>query len=134
MNTATITRRAGRSDMLRKVLYADSVVSGGAGLLLLAAGGPLGDAFGLSATFLRVVGVSLLPWFALLIYAATRPAPPRLLVAGIIGVNLLWVAGSVLLLVSGWVDPTGLGIAFVIAQALAVLAFADLQILGLRRG
>jgi hypothetical protein len=133
MNTMTVPTQTDRPGLLRRTLLADSIVSGSAALLLAVGAGPLHDAFGLSVTFLRVVGVSLLPWTALLFYAASRATAPRRLVWGIAGVNLLWVAGSVLLLVSGWIDPTGLGIAFVIAQALAVLAFAELQIVGLRR-
>lgn len=47
--------------------------------------------------------------------------------------NVLWAADCLILLASGWVAPTGLGIAFVLVQAVTVLAFADLQYLGLRR-
>jgi hypothetical protein len=47
--------------------------------------------------------------------------------------NALWVVDSLLLLVSGWVSPTSAGYAFVIAQALVVLMYADFQIVGLRR-
>ena len=42
-------------------------------------------------------------------------------------------AGSIGLLVSGWVAPTALGYAFVIAQAIVVGVFAELQFVGLRR-
>ncbi len=51
----------------------------------------------------------------------------------IIALNVLWVAGSIGLLMSGYVAPTMLGHAFVIAQALAVGVFAELQFIGLRR-
>jgi hypothetical protein len=37
------------------------------------------------------------------------------------------------LLVTGRIDPSALGIAFVVAQALAVAAFAEIQYLGLKR-
>ena len=40
---------------------------------------------------------------------------------------------SVLLLMAGWVTPSRLGQAFVIAQALAVAGFAELQLLAWRR-
>jgi hypothetical protein len=36
------------------------------------------------------------------------------------------------LLIGDWVDPTSLGYGFVIAQAVAVGLFAELQVLGLR--
>ena len=54
-------------------------------------------------------------------------------VKAIIALNVLWVLGSVGLLVSGWVAPTVLGYAFVIVQAIVVGVFAELQFIGLRR-
>ncbi len=50
-----------------------------------------------------------------------------------IGANAVWAADCVILLVSGWVAPTGLGYGFVIAQALVVALLAELQYFGLRR-
>lgn len=47
--------------------------------------------------------------------------------------NVLWVAASVLLLVSGVVNPTLLGEAVVLAQAAAVLLFAYLEYSGLTK-
>ena len=46
---------------------------------------------------------------------------------------MLWVAGSVGLLLGGFVAPTVLGYAFVIFQAVVVGVFAELQVMGLRR-
>jgi hypothetical protein len=40
---------------------------------------------------------------------------------------------SVLLLFTGWVEPTGLGEVFVIAQAVVVAVVAELELVGLRR-
>jgi hypothetical protein len=37
------------------------------------------------------------------------------------------------LLFTGWVDPTGIGQAFVVFQALVVAGFAEMQYLALRR-
>ena len=51
----------------------------------------------------------------------------------IIAINALWVAGSVLLLVSGTIAPTWLGYGFVIAQAIVVGVFAELQYFGLKK-
>ena len=47
--------------------------------------------------------------------------------------NAVWSADSLLLLVTGWVQPTAAGTAFVIAQAVAVAVYAELQFVGLRR-
>jgi hypothetical protein len=71
---------------------------------------------------------------AFLAYVGTRETIARPAVQAIIVLNVLWVAGSALLLLSGFVAPTALGSAFVIAQAAAVAVFAELQFIGLRRG
>jgi uncharacterized membrane protein len=46
--------------------------------------------------------------------------------------NIGWAIGCVVLLAAGLVAPSGLGIAFVVIQALAVLVFAGLEFAGLR--
>lgn len=48
-------------------------------------------------------------------------------------VNLLWAIDSIALLFTGWIDPNGLGVAFVVAQAVVVFGFAELEYVGLRR-
>ena len=48
------------------------------------------------------------------------------------GINLLWCAGCFGLLASGEIAPNGLGVAFIIAQAVAVAVLGVLQFLGLR--
>ena len=47
--------------------------------------------------------------------------------------DAIWALDSFLLLASGRVEPTGAGYAFVIAQALVVLMYAEFQFVGLRR-
>jgi hypothetical protein len=49
-----------------------------------------------------------------------------------VGVNEAWVVASVVLLLGPWVAPSPLGVAFVLAQAGVVAAFAVLQALALR--
>jgi hypothetical protein len=48
-------------------------------------------------------------------------------------INLAWASGSVLLLVSGRIQPSGLGHAVILGQAFAVAALAELQYVGLRK-
>ena len=50
-----------------------------------------------------------------------------------IGVNLLWIADSIAILLMGWFAPTGLGIAFVLAQAAAVAIVTELEVIGFKR-
>ena len=118
---------------LRMALMGDAVASGATGLLLASAAGPLAGLFGLPEPLLRTAGLVLLPYAALVAWAGVRPALPRNLVWVFITINLLWVLDSAALLAFGPVSPRPIGTAFILVQALAVLAFAALQWRGLRR-
>lgn len=121
------------SPLLRQALVADAATSGACGLLLLLAAGPLASLLGLPVPLLRLSGVVLLPYAGLVGYLGLRDRLPRGIVWAVVIGNAVWAADSLLLLVSGWVEPTRAGYAFVIAQALAVLMYAELQYVGLKR-
>jgi hypothetical protein len=55
------------------------------------------------------------------------------LVFAVVACNGLWALDSVLLLVTGWIEPTVLGEVFVLGQALTAAVLAELEFLGLRR-
>ena len=118
---------------MRNALRLDAVVSGAAALLLLGGATPLAPLTGLPAGLLFWSGVVLVPFVAALVVVARRETAPRLVLVDIVALNALWVAASFGLLASGLVQPTLLGIAFVVAQALAVALFAVLQWSGMRR-
>jgi hypothetical protein len=88
---------------------------------------------GLPVALMREAGLLLVPYVALVAFVGTRETLSRPAVQAIIALNVLWVVGSVGLLMSGYVAPTMLGTAFVIAQAIVVGVFAELQLIGLRR-
>lgn len=123
--------------ILRFALLADAAASGLVGLVLAAAAGPLSAPLGLPEPLLRGAGLVLLPYAALVAWAGTRLSPPPGLVRAIVALNLLWAADSVLLLALGpWLGlprPGALGVALVLAQALAVAGFAAVQGAALRR-
>jgi hypothetical protein len=121
------------SPLLRYALVGDAFASGATGLLLAVGAGHLAGWFGLPEQLLQYAGVFLLPYAAVVAYVGTRPSVSRRAVWAIIAANAVWVVESMLLLVSGWVSPTRLGMAFVAAQALIVAAFAEAQFIGLRR-
>ena len=121
------------STALRRALLLDAAASGAMGAILLLAAGPLEPLLGLPAGLLRWAAAVLVPFTALLIWVAGRARAPRGIVRAIVVGNALWTVGSVLLLASGRVTPTGLGVLFVLAQAAAVAAFAYLEYRGLHR-
>jgi hypothetical protein len=122
-----------RNTFLRYALLADAVASGATGLLLIAGADLLTGLLGLPVALMREAGLLLVPYVALVAFVGTREAISRPAVQAIIALNVLWVVGSIGLLMSGHVAPTVLGTAFVIAQAIAVGVFAELQVVGLRR-
>ncbi|MBV9791250.1 MAG: hypothetical protein JOZ51_23850 [Chloroflexi bacterium] len=119
------------SSFLRRVLLADALMSGAAGLLMLLGAGVLTQTLDLPATLLRSAGLILLSYAAFVVYVANRSQ--RAMVWAVILINALWAIDSVVLLLSGWVAPNALGYAFVLVQAVAVAVFAELEYVGLRR-
>jgi hypothetical protein len=114
-------------------LRLDAVVTAGNGAAYLAAAGPLSDLLGLDAGLLRVTGAGLLAFAAVVWLVASakrmsRPAP-----ATIIALNAGWVVGSIAAALAGLGTPTTAGAVWMIAQALVVAGFAELQLTGLRR-
>lgn len=119
---------------LRRALRVDAAVSGAAGILLTAATGPLAGVLGLPDLLLRTAGIVCLAWAVALWLAPARPRLPSTVVRAIVAGNALWVAASLVLLVSGLVAPTAAGVAFVLAQAVLVAGFTIAQAVALRRG
>jgi hypothetical protein len=113
--------------VLRIALAIDGIscLAMGAGLGLGAT--ELAGPFGLPATLLRAAGVVLLPCAALLGYLASRTLAHSGLVWAVVALNVGWALESVSLLVGSFVQPTILGSAFVLVQAVAVLALAVVE-------
>lgn len=121
------------SRFLRNALALDAAACAATGLLLGLGAGSLSGLLGFPTEFLRGAGLVLLPCAALLGFLASRERLPRLAVYAVIAVNILWVADSILILVAGWFQPSGLGIAFVLAQAGAVALITELEVIGLKK-
>lgn len=121
------------SNLLRIALTVDAIASGASAALLLFGASYLTGLLGLPEGLLRVAGVILVPFVAMVGYAALQARPTEGLVWSVIVINVAWVAASAFVLLGDFVSPTTLGIAFVAAQAIAVLVFADMQYFGLRR-
>lgn len=121
------------SPFLTRVLFLDAAVSGAMAILLIVAAGLLDGFTGLPTALLRGAGLVLVPYVGFVLFVATRREVSRLLVWAIIAVNAVWTLDSLVLLVSGYVQPTLFGQLFVVAQALTVGVLAELQYLGLKR-
>jgi hypothetical protein len=120
------------SKLLRLVLVLDSLSAGamGGGLVLLA--GPLSHWLSLPEALLRGAGIILLPFAALVAYLATLDRLPARAVWAVVIVNAIWAVDSVILLAGGFVSPNGLGVAFVLVQAVVVAATAVVQAVGVK--
>ena len=121
------------STFLRRALMLDAVASGATALLVIAAAGLIDGLLGLPVALLRGAGLVLVPYVAFVALVATRARIEAGAVWVIIACNALWAIASFLLLLSGKLAPTGLGIAFVAAQAIVVALLGELQYMGLRR-
>src|SRR5688500_19306680 len=121
------------SSFLRRALVVDAVISGVTALLLVLAAGMLAPWLEVPEPLLRYAGVVLIPFVIYVALVARRDVVPRASVLAIIGLNFAWVAASLWLLLGGPIHPNAFGYAFIIAQALAVALFAEVQYVGLRR-
>ncbi len=111
---------------LRNALRFDAAASGGLGVALLVLFKPAEDELGLPVALSVTVGVLLLAWAGFLVWVALNPS--RVLVREVIALNVAYVALSVAFAVADWVSLTGLGVAFVLVQAVAVLGVAAGQV------
>lgn len=117
---------------LRNALLLDAAGSTAVGLALVAAPARLADLFALRQMLLFVVGILIFGWVALLVIAARAQALPAAIAWTFVWGNAGYVAASFAILLLGLVQPNGLGVLFVAAQALAVALFALLQGLAIR--
>src|SRR5688572_14540191 len=121
------------SSYLKRALTIDALMTGATALLLVFAAGVLARLLAVPEPLLRYVGIALVPFVVFVAIIARRPAVPRATVLAVIGLNVAWVAASVWLLLGARIQPNALGYAFIIAQAVAVALFAEVQYVGLRR-
>jgi hypothetical protein len=100
---------------------------------MAAGAGPLQRLTGLPANLLIPAGLALLPYAAYLVWAATRRTLPRAAIWVPIVLNVLWAVDCAIVAFGGAFAPSAIGLVFIAVQAVTVLAFADLEFIGLRR-
>ena len=118
---------------LRRVLLADAAVSAVVGASMAAGAAPLQGLLGLPVALLELAGLSLFPYAAYLIWIATRRAVPRAAVWVPIALNVVWAADCLFVAFGGAYDPNRIGVGFLALHIVTVLAFAELEFVGLRR-
>ncbi|MES2894460.1 MAG: hypothetical protein V4759_00375 [Pseudomonadota bacterium] len=121
------------SPFLRRALAVDAVASGAVGVLLAFGGATLESLTGLQTALTEPAGYFLIAYAAFVGFLGLRATLPAAAVWLVIVGNAIWALESLMLLAMGWAQPTLVGYAFVIGQAMAVAAFAELQFMGLRR-
>ena len=115
---------------LQAILLLDAASCAAMGLALVLLASPLAAFTALPERLLFWSGFVLLPVAALIAVVALRPGAgpaPRLVILA----NLLWVIGSLAILLGGWVHPNGLGATFILGQAAFVTALSALEWAGL---
>lgn len=124
-----------KSSLLTTVLRADGVFALLSGAILILAAGPVAGLIDLSnPAALIVLGVVLLLYGGDLLYFAGREPMNRRVAQAAVVLNLLWVTGSYLGLLMGWFPVNTAGKWAIALVAEAVLVFAILEIVALRRG
>lgn len=121
------------SHLLRRAIRLDAIGSSALAALLIAASAPMSQWLHLPQGLLLGAGLLMLPYVAYLGWLLTRERISAPQAWSVIAINVCWAIDSAILLLSGWVSPNASGLAFVIAQALAVVVFAELQYFGLRK-
>ena len=119
---------------LRNVLLVDAVTCGVMGASLALGASTIGTLTQIPPALLFYAGLSLFPIAAFMAAVASRPAIHPAAVWLIIAGNGLWVVGSFILVLAGWIAPNALGSAFIVGQALVVAALAKLEHGALRDG
>lgn len=112
------------SPTLRMALWTDAAVSGAAGALQLAGGDALAATLGLTAALTLPSGVFLLGYAAMLVAMARASRLHAALLALVVFGNLGWALACVGLPAAGALSPEPLGWAWLLLQAVAVVAFA----------
>ena len=118
---------------LRKALIVDAAVSTVATIAMIGGADAIHGLLGLPSGLLFWAGVAMIPFVTTLGLVIRANAAPAGVIPAIIALNFAWVAASLYVAFGPTFAPTLLGQVFVCTQAAAVLLFAELQVMGLRR-
>lgn len=117
---------------LRNTLLADAAMGATASAATIFGAGILAPLLSLPSALLFWAGVALIPYVVFLLVLARSEQIAPVWLREIVFLNWLWVAASVGILLFAPIEPNMLGVAFILAQAVGVAAFAWLEALPLR--
>ncbi len=118
---------------LKNALIADAVASAAIAVLHLARPHAVTGLLNLPEALLQGTGLFIAGYVLVLAALAASRAVWRPLVWFIVVGNVLWALASIDIVVLGLVEPSALGSAYVVAQALCTLGLAALQYAGLKK-
>lgn len=130
----TVQTFSDHSHFLRQALRGNALFSGISGLTSLLAANSLSRFTGIEQTAVfPTLALILLPYGLLLFWATGQPVLNRKLAQTAVALDILWVLGSIVLLLSDSLPLTLAGKWTIALLAEAVATFAILQTIGLRR-
>lgn len=126
MTTQTVTQTSSPT-LGQRIFRINAFFSGLSGLALTVAASPISSFIGVPAPLvLAAVGIGLMAFAAVLYWLGSRPVSRTTLIT--IGVlDMIWVAGSAMLLLGGWVPFTTAGMWVVALTAEIVFWFAVVE-------
>lgn len=119
--------------LLKKALLGNALFSIITGVLMIVAHDQVLAWLGIDHVSLVSLGGFLLAFAAFLIFITRIRAMPSWVIWSVIIGDILWVVGSVVLLLQHSAHFSGLGITIIIGVALVVADFAIFQTIGLKR-
>ena len=133
-STQSVTQNNQGSNLLKNALHGNALFSGTSGLVALLAAQSLAAFTGIeSPSIFVVLGIVLILYAVDLWWVASRETINRHLAWAAILLDVLWVIGSVAILLFGWLPLTVAGSWTIALLAEVVAIFAVLQFIGLRR-
>lgn len=128
----SITSQLSSPAVLRRVLAFDALSGAGTGVLHLLLASTLSTWLGLPEALLQASGVAIFAFVVLAGWLALHAAPPRVPLMALVLLNFAWALGCLWLAFGAAINPTPLGMAYLLVQAVVVFVLAELQWMGWR--
>jgi len=128
----SLTARLSSTTVLRRVLAFDAVSGAATGALHLLLAPVLSTWLGLPEALLQASGVAIFAFVLLAGWLALQASPPRGPLMTVVLLNFAWAITCLWLAFGGAVNPTPLGLTYLLVQAVVVFALAELEWIGWR--